>query len=455
MLLMKILTAVAQLQFNGTNPSGNCTSIDDGSREGYHSPLPNTYLPDCKNPLKHELWRVFMNEDGTSAGMIPRPDGLGIKHKICPNWPQDPEDDEYYDPLLELEMGRLSEEDGPLANTLLRFKASEYGLCNETVLNTSIINSMDPVYALQFANIFHRQLVFTIKENRISPWVTNSDILQVCETFDVSDNIKAHCEEIKSLCNDKGECIEMGIIPNKQSVEELVPALNEMYGVKQMGDTCNPEEWGATFECPANLISCGRPPKGCKYVNNYYVIDEVRDCCPKPCYYEDSDGNDCVRNEKDKVGDKCDPNEWGTTSCLFGRRDLECIDPPAGCKYVFDHTVLNRHLDCCAEPCYAVDGDGRACPRETQGGLWSTDSSSKVGDGCVTESFGCPSIMCGPSPEGCLSLTSLAININGNCCRSCSSVDIDGNLCNSGSNIAANSWVYFFSSLVCFVYLIW
>jgi len=291
-LAMKhILAAVAQLQFNGTNPSGNCTAIDDGSREGYHSPLPNTYLPDCKNPLKRELWRVFMNEDGTSAGMIPRPDGLGIIHKICP-------------------------EDEPLATHLVNVssKASEYGLCNETVFNTSI-NSMDPVYALQFANIFHRQLVFTIKENRISPWVTNSDILQVCETFDVSDNIKAHCEEIKSLCNDKGECIEMGIIPNKQSVEELVPALNEMYGVKQMGDTCNPEEWGATFECPANSMDCNerRPrglPAGCKYVNNYYVIDEVRDCCPKPCYFEDKDGNEC------SIGSNVAANSWVYFSTL-------------------------------------------------------------------------------------------------------------------------------------------
>ena len=82
MLLMKqILAAVAQLQLNGTNPSGNCTSIDDGSREGYHSSLPNTYLQDCKNPLKYELWRVFMNEDGTSAYVIPRPDGLGMTHE--------------------------------------------------------------------------------------------------------------------------------------------------------------------------------------------------------------------------------------------------------------------------------------------------------------------------------------------------------------------------------------
>ena len=298
------------MQFNGTNPSGNCTTIVDGSREGYHSPFPNTYLPDCKNPLKRELWRVFMNEDGTSAGMIPRPDGLGITHDICPDWPQDPEDDEYYDPLLELEMGRLSEEDGPLANTLLRFKASEYGLCNETVFNTSIINSMDPVYALQFANIFHRQLVFTIKENRISPLVPNSDILDVCETFDVSDNIKAYCEEIKSLCNDKGEleCIEVGIIPNNQSVEDLVPALNEMYGVKQMGDICEPEEWGATFECPANSMDCERTPEGCTYVNNYYVIDEVRDCCPKPCYSEGSDGNSC------NIGRNVAAKSWVYTS---------------------------------------------------------------------------------------------------------------------------------------------
>ena len=105
--------------------------------------------------------------------------------------------------------------------------------------------------------------------------------------------MKAYCEEIKSLCNDKGECIEEGIIPNKQSVEELVPTLNEMYGVKQTGDTCNPEEWGATFECPANSMDCSPPPEGCNYMSNDFVINEVRDCCPKPCYSEDSDRNEC------------------------------------------------------------------------------------------------------------------------------------------------------------------
>ena len=159
--------------------------------------------------------------------------------------------------------------------------------------------------------------------------------------------------------------------------------------MKQTGDTCNPEEWGATFECPAYSIDCSPPPEGCNYMSNDFVINEVRDCCPKPCYAVDGDGNDCS----------------------------------------FDHQL----------------------PTPTPTPV------EKVGDRCDIESFGCPSIMCGPPQEGCLSLTitSLAININGNCCRRCSSVDIDGNSCNSGSNVAANSWVYFFSTLVCFVYLIW
>ena len=132
---------------------------------------------------------------------------------------------------------------------------------------------------------------------------------------------------------------------------------------------------------------------------------------------------------------------------------MSCIDPPAGCKYVFDHTVLNRYLDCCAKPCYAVDSDGNECLFDHQ--LPTPTPVAKVGDRCDIESFGCPSIMCGSPPEGCLSLTSLAININGNCCRRCSSVDIDGNSCNSGRNVVANSWLFFFSTLVCFVYLIW
>ena len=102
----------------------------------------------------------------------------------------------------------------------------------------------------------------------------------------------------------------MGIIPNKQSVEELVPALNEMYNVKQMGDICDPEEWRSTFECPANLISCGRPPKGCKYVNNNFVINEARDCCPRPCYSEDSDGNEC------SIGSSVAANSWVYVSIL-------------------------------------------------------------------------------------------------------------------------------------------
>ena len=80
-----------------------------------------------------------------------------------------------------------------------------------------------------------------------------------------------------------------------------------------------------------------------------------------------------------------------------------------------------------------------------------------MGDACDPEewgtTFGCQEVMCEPSPEGCKLLASPVINTDGKCCSRCSSVDSEGNTCNSGSNVAANSWVYFFALV--YLYLKW
>jgi hypothetical protein len=64
------------------NPSGSCGTREGGGRPGYHSPGGSTWVPDCQNELLREYWRVFSDE-GTSAYMIPRPDGAAEIQPVC------------------------------------------------------------------------------------------------------------------------------------------------------------------------------------------------------------------------------------------------------------------------------------------------------------------------------------------------------------------------------------
>lgn len=201
--------------------------------------------------------------------MIPRPDGLGLVYHLC-------SDPSFFD------------------------KATTYGLCDETVTDPRIINAMDPVDALQFANAFHRQLVFrsatdsTASTASIEPFAPDNDILAACETLDASAMLEAtrnYCEAVKGRCNNDGACIEIGIVPTSAAVDELVPALNDIYGVLQDEDLCVPEQWGLSFACP--VASCAQPPSGCDYGLARYVLNNVRDCCAVLCYATDSNGNEC------------------------------------------------------------------------------------------------------------------------------------------------------------------
>src|SRR5687767_7187902 len=64
------------------NPSGSCKPSGDGSRPGYHSAAGTTWLPDCRNTLRREYWRVFAQAPD-SAYVIPRPDGAPELGPAC------------------------------------------------------------------------------------------------------------------------------------------------------------------------------------------------------------------------------------------------------------------------------------------------------------------------------------------------------------------------------------
>ncbi len=281
-----------------TSTSTSTSASEDGSRPGYHTPdASDKYLPNCRNPLRREYWRVFQSQDG-SAYMIPRPDGLGDKYQICSS-----------DQRLSTSTG------APLNDESIADKARKYGLCgniniselnensNGNVHSHSIgdINSMEPDDALEFSTIFHRQLEFVQDGEFIDPYVPDEDILAACEALGANGAATAtatatatttYCDQVKNKCNlESGACIEMEIIPTQAVLDELIPALNELYGVRDAGESCNEQE-GATFGCP--MASCVEPPKGCTYSTTAYAVNTFGDCCPRMCFAVDADGKECT-----------------------------------------------------------------------------------------------------------------------------------------------------------------
>ena len=183
------------------NPSGDCTANGNGGRSHYHSPESGTtYLPDCNNALNRELWRVFAVSE-TSAYIIPRPDGTGLDNGLC------------------------EADDADLAGLF-----SQYGLCQENG-NPSIINDIPPADALAITHALHERLEFTIDaDGMISPWAPDDDIIAACELTSATAAID-YCKLLESRCS-WGSCEDIGYIPGAAAVEALVPALNELYGIR-------------------------------------------------------------------------------------------------------------------------------------------------------------------------------------------------------------------------------
>lgn len=266
-----LLLAVSRASAKEWEMPTECTSDSDGGRLGYHEPSPtDTYLPNCNNPLKRELWRVFKKETGT-AYIIPNPSGLGLVYNIC---------DEYGG-------------GGPMADEYIVKDATKYGLCAEKEGDASLINDIDPDVALKFTTIFHRHTKFTNKNDAIDPWVPDEDIIAACDTLNKDSAAINYCNDVKGKCSE-GSCTEQIIIPDSDTVNILVQALNLIYGVKEVGESCSIKEWGATHQCP--VAGCIEPPAGCNYSSQHYSISFLRDCCEKMCYMVDDKGNECDMN---------------------------------------------------------------------------------------------------------------------------------------------------------------
>ncbi|GFH60229.1 hypothetical protein CTEN210_16705 [Chaetoceros tenuissimus] len=273
-----LLVAVSYASAKEWEMPADCKSDSDGGRLGYHEPAPtDTFLSNCNNPLKRELWRVFKKETGT-AYIIPNPSGLGLVYNIC---------DEY---------GGF----GPMADQYIVKDANKYGLCNG---DSSLVNDIDPDVALKFTTIFHRHTKFTNKNGAIDPWVPDDDVIAACDTLSKDSTAMNYCNDVKGKCSN-GSCTEQIIIPDSDTVNILVQALNLIYGVKEVGESCSIKEWGATHQCP--VAGCIEPPAGCNYSSQHYSITFLRDCCEKMCYMVDDLGNECDMNgpiPSDEVSD--------------------------------------------------------------------------------------------------------------------------------------------------------
>lgn len=203
------------------NPSGDCVADNDGGRPLYHSPGDSTYLPDCKNPLKREYWRVFARTDG-GVGVIPRLDNTGLKYGLCPGVPNE-------EPNLDPE----------LAQTMVQNCVCDN--CGQDTVTR--INNMTPEDALMITNALHHRLIFQYDEDggSISPWAPDDDIVAACDLRLMEDSNHTDlsiCQILRDMMTRwmNGEPIEeIAFIPSAADSEAIVPYLNKLYGITNDG----------------------------------------------------------------------------------------------------------------------------------------------------------------------------------------------------------------------------
>jgi hypothetical protein len=215
-LLVVVTAALSAAQ---PNPSGDCAVSSDGSRLPYHYAANAVWLPDCRNPLRREYWRVFLRPtDTSSASVIPRPDGAPGLGAICS------------DPTHELR---------PLVD--------KYPLCQPaaTQEQVRIVNAMVPFDALQITHFLHRQLKFaavhttipapgggTARWSAVRPYPIPSDIADACALKKSTGSATFH-EKCRSIMDNlkiglwRSEPVWIG-----DEAEELASRLNEIYGVQ-------------------------------------------------------------------------------------------------------------------------------------------------------------------------------------------------------------------------------
>ncbi len=181
-----------------------CLPADDGTREGYHYPGDDIWLPECENPLAREYWRVFLQSE-KSAYIIPRPDGAPELQPVC------------------------ADEGHPLRGLI-----DHYLLCSAATSASQLdkVNNMLPEDALQLAHYLHVQLRFRIKDDGagITPFPMPADIIAACDLHPQINSV-----DLGELCDRERSRLEsghdIGYIYSGDAAIELVELLNELYGV--------------------------------------------------------------------------------------------------------------------------------------------------------------------------------------------------------------------------------
>jgi hypothetical protein len=244
-----------------TNPTGTCVAPDSGTRAGYsYVPPGDTWLPDCKNPLKREYYRVFTQSDG-SAYVIPRPDGAYELALPCNEPPH---------PLTAL--------------------VQKYSLC-ETASDLATeerINHMTPADALMLTHYMNSVLIFEAQESVpntnpmtfvVRPFPIPSDVVDACALRPMELSL-----DLATDCAAERAAIDSGLESPTFSTTagELATLLNGLYGV---GGCVLPDQAGR--QC----TQCGGG--GCS---------KVETVCTRPCTTSadcigSSAGSDCIAGD--------------------------------------------------------------------------------------------------------------------------------------------------------------
>lgn len=220
-----------------TNPTGTCVAPDSGERRGYQSPeAGDVWLPDCKNPLKREYYRVFVRSDA-SAYVMPRPEAINQLDPPC-------EDASH-----------------PMHALVEKYSLCEYASDEATVER---INHMTPSDALTLTHYIHTQLIFdaipVIGSNMVvRPYPMAIDAIDACALHpeELSPALAADCDAERAAIDSGPEGPTF-----YATAPELARLLNELYGVAgcvypdYAGTVCT--ECGASGGCGKIEVRCTR-----------------------------------------------------------------------------------------------------------------------------------------------------------------------------------------------------
>jgi hypothetical protein len=160
-------------------------------------------VPDCQSALLREYWRTF-TPDGTTAYVLPRPDGAPELQPVCLDSQSD-----------------------------LRNIVELYHLCSAANNSdeVAVVNHIQLGDALRITHFLHSQLKFVVTTDGIGiqPFPIPSDILDACAL-----DAGASSQELQAICDRELDRVLTGSLVaftyNGPGAVELVLRLNQLYG---------------------------------------------------------------------------------------------------------------------------------------------------------------------------------------------------------------------------------